>query len=182
MLYYITENKNKIDIAKKFLNPFGIIFKSKDLNVSEIQSDSVEKIAIHKAKEAFSKLKKPLFVSDHFWSIPSLGGFPGAYMKYINTWLTAEDILRLMNGKENRNVILTEALCYIDGHTIKVFKLHHKGKILYDSFGKGLSAQKIISLSKDGKSIAQKLEKDTSALEKGKNWEDFAKWYKKYNQ
>ena len=180
MLYYVTGNQNKIDIAKKFLNPFGIIFESKNLDVIEIQSNSVQEIAIYKAKEAYSKLKKPLFVSDHFWSIPSLGGFPGAYMKYINDWLTPDDILNLMKTKKNREIILTDALCYIDKSTIKIFEMSHKGKILNKSLGKGLPGQTIVSLSRDGKSIAQKLEKNPSALEEGINWENFAKWYKNY--
>lgn len=182
MLYYITENQNKIDIAKKFLNPLGIIFTSKNLDIVEIQSNSVQDIAVHKAKQAFLKFKKPLFVSDHFWSIPSLGGFPGAYMKYVNQWLTADDLLNLMKGKDNRDIILTEALCYIDNSTIKLFGKKHKGKILFKSLGKGLPGQTIVSLSRDGKSIAQKLEKDSSAIESGTNWESFAKWYKSYTK
>lgn len=180
MLYYITENQNKIDIAKKFLNPLEIIFQSKNLDIVEIQSSSIQDVATHKAKEAFLKFKKPLFISDHFWSIPSLGGFPGAYMKYINQWFTADDLLNLMKGKENRDAILTEALCYIDNSTIKTFEMSHRGKVLYESLGQGLPGQTVISLSEDGKSIAQKLEKDPSALEIGTNWANFANWYKDY--
>lgn len=178
MLYYITGNKNKIDVARKFLDRHNVIFTPKDLDVTELQSESIEKVVIHKAKEAFLKLNKPLFVSDHFWSIPALGGFPGAYMRYINKWLKAKDLLNLMADKKNRKAILTEMLCYVDKTTIKTFKQSHLGRVLKKSQGKGMPGFTVISLSKDGLSVAQKIESDPSALEEDKLWEDFARWYK----
>lgn len=178
MLYFITGNKNKIAIAEKFLKPFGIIFEPKDLNIEEIQSDNIEKVAMHKAKNAYSKVKKPLIVTDHFWSIPALGGFPGAYMKYINQWFTPDDVLNLMKNKNDRKAILTEMICYIDEKTIKTFSGTHEGKVLQKQQGGGLATQTVISLSEDGISIAKKLENNPSALDKGTVWEDFAKWYK----
>lgn len=182
MLYFITGNKNKIAIAEKFLKPFGIIFESKNLNIEEIQSDNIEEVAIHKAKDAYSKVRKPLIVTDHFWSIPALGGFPGAYMKYINQWLTPQDFLNLMINKNDRKAILTEMICYIDNRTIKTFRGIHVGKVLQKQQGDGLSTQTVITISEDGISIAKKLESNPSALDKGAVWEEFAKWYKKYNR
>lgn len=178
MLYYITGNKNKINVAEKFLNKYGISFIPKDLSALELQSDSIEEVVIHKAKDAFSKFKKPLFVSDHFWSIPALGGFPGAYMKHINKWFKPSDLLNLMASKKNRKAILTEMLCYIDKNTMKTFKQSHTGTVLKQSQGKGFVGFTVISLTNDGLSVAQKIEKDPSALEEDKLWEDFAKWYK----
>ena len=182
MLYYITGNKNKIAIAEKFLKPLGIIFEPKNLDIEEIQSDNIDEVTIHKAKGAYSKLKKPLIVTDHFWSIPALGGFPGAYMKYINQWLTPQDFLNLMINKNDRKAILTEMICYTDGQTIKTFSGTHVGMVLQKQQGEGLSTQTVISLSEDGISIARKLENDPSALDKGIVWEDFAKWYKNYSK
>lgn len=178
MLYYITGNINKIRVANNFLNKLGVYFAAKDLKVTELQSESIEEVVIHKAKEAFKKLNQPLFVSDHFWSIRALNGFPGAYMKYINKWFKSSDILNLMSDKKDRSAILTEMICYIDKTNLKTFKQSHKGVVLYKSQGKGDVGLTTISLSKDGISIAQKLETNPSSLEEDKLWEDFAKWYK----
>ncbi len=71
MLTFLTSNQNKIDIARKFLSPFKIDFQIESLDVDEIQSNNYEDIAIKKASAAFSSLKKPLFTTDHFWSIPA---------------------------------------------------------------------------------------------------------------
>ena len=181
MLYFITSNKNKIEIAKKFLKPHQIDFEAKDLDITEVQSENIETVATTKAKDAFLKIGKPLIISDHFWSIPALGGFPGAFMKYINLWLTSKDLLRLMKDIKNRKIFLTEMICYIDSKTIKTFSYVHEGKILNQEEGIGLAATKIISLTKDNKSIAQKLIDGPSAIEKGIVWDKFANWFKKYN-
>lgn len=182
MLYYVTSNQNKIAVAQKNLTPLGVHFEPIYLDIVEIQSDSLESVALQKAQEAFNKVKKPLFINDHFWSISALHGFPGAYMKYMNQWLEPEDFLRLMKGKENRDAIQTEALCFTDGNTTKLFTTVHKGKVLEQKEGEGIPAQTIISLSSDNISIAKKLETDPSAIEEYPLWEEFATWYKKYTE
>ncbi len=178
MLYYITSNQNKIAVAKKYLEPFGIVFRSRNLDLTEIQSHDIRQVVEGKAKEAFRIIKKPLFVNDHFWSIPALNGFPGAYMKHINGWFTPEDFLRLMKDKPNRDAILTEAVCYIDKNHLQTFTMQIKGTILEKPQGKGLPALTVISLSGDGQSIAKKLEKDVSAAATHRIWGEFAEFYK----
>lgn len=179
MLYYITGNQNKKDIASKFLSKHGIKIKIKDLNLIEIQSNSLEEVILHKANDAFKKLKKPLFVNDHFWSINALNGFPGAYMKYINNWFTSEDLLILMSNKNNRSAKLKEAICYIDNKTTKIFLKEYDATVLYKKQGKGPAGLTTISLTKDGVSIAKKLEKDVIATQPT-IWKEFADWYKNY--
>ncbi|HEX7042818.1 MAG TPA: non-canonical purine NTP pyrophosphatase [Patescibacteria group bacterium] len=178
MLHYITTNQNKIDIAKKFLTPHEIFFEPQNIELTEIQSKDIKKVVENKAKQAYEIIKTPLFVNDHFWSITALNGFPGAYMKYMNEWLTPDDFLNLMKGKKNREAILTEAVCYIDESRIQTFLMQHKAVILESPKGKGLPALRVISVSGDGLSIAEKLEKDPSAVDVYPIWDEFAKWYK----
>ncbi len=178
MLYYVTGNKNKIAIAQRYLSPLGISITPQALELEEIQSHDIEQIAIHKAKHAFGILQKPLFVNDHGWSFTALNGFPGAYMKYMNEWFTPEDFLHLMQGKENREAILTEVICYIDGHNLKTFSIQHKGEVLHEVQGKGLAATTVTTLSSDRQSIAKKLETNVTSVETYTIWEEFAQWYK----
>lgn len=182
MLYYITGNQNKIDVARKFLTPLGIEFEPKELDLTEIQSENIEEVAISKAKQAFEILQQPLFTNDHGWSITALNGFPGAYMKYINKWLTADDFIRLMDGKENREAILTEVICFIDEKGTKAFTMQHNGKILDKPQGVGIPGTTMISLSDDGISIAKKLETNPSAVENYTLWKELADWYKAKNK
>ncbi|KFM17398.1 dITP-XTP pyrophosphatase protein [Marine Group I thaumarchaeote SCGC AAA799-P11] len=59
-LYFVSSNSHKYKEAKSILDSFGInlgFFKS---NLEEIQSNSLKEIAEKKAKDAFSKCKKPM--------------------------------------------------------------------------------------------------------------------------
>jgi XTP/dITP diphosphohydrolase len=177
MLYFISSNKNKIARAELFLSPFNISFTPKDLELVEIQSHSIEEIAIDKAKNAFDILKQPLFVNDHGWFITALNGFPGAYMKYVNEWFTPQDFLNLMRGKKNREMIFTETICFTDGTTTKTFSETKIGHVLYKSKGKNIPWMTVSSFSDDDTSIAEKLATSPSAINTSKIYEEFAKWY-----
>lgn len=180
MLYYITSNSDKVRVAKKYLEPLGIQIKGKHLDLIEIQSESIEEIATHKAKQAFNKLQHPLFVMDAGWYIPSLNGFPGPYMKYINHWFTPEDFLSLMKNKQDRTIIYKEVFYYIDEHRQKQFVGEKKGKVLKQSQGEGILSWKMISLRSDEKSIAKAWEEHAPPVDRYPLWEEFAQWYKQH--
>lgn len=176
MLYYVTSNKSKIDTARRNLTPFGITFQTQDAELIEIQSDSLEEIAVEKAKHAFKLFQKPLFISDHGWYIPALHGFPGPYMKYINKWFTSEDLLRLVEPYEDRTIIKREVLVYIDSQESKTFVSEINGRILEKPEGNGLPAMRVTTLSKTGKSMARCSEEGINAFDENPIYEEFAFW------
>lgn len=99
-------------------------------------------------------------------------------MKYMNEWFTPEDFLRLTKNLSNREVILTEAVCYKDGNTTKSITKNHIGTLLPDIQGKGLAAMTLVCLSGDGVSVAEKLIQNIPAFDELPIWEEFADWYK----
>src|SRR5688572_23435775 len=101
-IIYLTGNANKFNAAKNALKDSNIQLIQKVLEIEEIQSESVEEISIYKAKIASSKLNSPLIVTDGGVYIKSLNGFPGPFIKYINKWLIGEDLIKLLENKEDR--------------------------------------------------------------------------------
>ena len=91
-IVYVTSNKGKIQVAQKYLGQLGITVEGYHLDMEEIQSHSGEDIITRKAEQAFKAINKALIVSDHFWNIEALKGFPCAYMKYMNEWLKPQDL------------------------------------------------------------------------------------------
>lgn len=174
MLYFVTSNSEKAESAKKQLIPFNISIKIVSLDLTEIQSDSIEIIARDKAQKAYSILKRPLLISDHGWSIPGLNGFPGPYMKYINHWLTAEDLLRLTKELTDRRIILSDVLCYIDADDIKVFNTEFIGQLLPVIKGEGLPAMRLVTMTDDHKSVAQYISEGKDPYINNSNWENLA--------
>lgn len=136
-ILYITGNKYKFENAKKYAEKFGFDLIQKKIAIKEIQSDAIENIAQDKAKQAFDILKQPLIVSDSGWSVPSLKGFPGPYMHYINEWFEVEDFLKLMKGKKDRSIILKHIICAISSKGLKLFKKEIKGKFLKQAENRG---------------------------------------------
>ena len=145
-IFYVTGNSHKFKSAKRNAKDFGVNLIQKKLKIKEIQSSSIEKIAQDKAEKAFNLLKYPLIVSDSGWRIPSLGGFPGPYMHYINNWFDVKDFLKLMGDKKDRSIILEHVVCAISSKGLKLFKEKIEGKFIKQPKGVGLPSDRVIKL------------------------------------
>jgi inosine/xanthosine triphosphate pyrophosphatase family protein len=88
---FLTGNKNKLAEAKEIL-PFD--FDNKNIDLDEIQSIDGRKVIGHKLDEAYSKLKRPVFVDDSSLHIDSMNGFPGALYKFLDKAVGLEGICK----------------------------------------------------------------------------------------
>lgn len=114
IIHFVTGNLYKFQVAEKALEGSGIKLVQEKLDTPEIQSTSVEEISSYSAKWAAEKIGKPVAVTDAGYYIEVLNGFPGPFIKYINQWLTSEDLINLMAGKTNRKVIVRDGLSYCE--------------------------------------------------------------------
>lgn len=113
-IIFVTGNSYKFQIAQKVLESRGLRVIQKKLATPEIQSTDVVEIASFSAKWAAGKLGKPVVLTDAGYYIEALNGFPGPFIKYINIWLTPQDLLKLMQGKKNRRVVVKTCLAYCE--------------------------------------------------------------------
>jgi len=178
---FITTNKEKIESARRHLNKVGLSFATQSLDLTEVQSDDAENIAVLKAEEAYQRTHVPIIISDHNWQIPALGGFPGPYMKFINQWLSTQDIQNLIKPYQDRTIVKTEILCYRDQKGLQVFKCDMRGVILDEARGEGLPVMRVVSLMPDGKTVAECISEGIDMSPDYTIWEDFAAWYKTAN-
>jgi XTP/dITP diphosphohydrolase len=177
MLYYITSNPQKIGIAQKYLSPLNVTIEGKHLDLIEVQSDDIAHIATEKAKQAYAAVNKPLFVNDAGWYITALNGFPGPYMKYMNDWLKADDILDMMRKHTDREVIFREVVCYVDKNGVQQFVGEVKGTVLtMDTAPAEIPSRSIFSLSATNKSIAECWQEGIPSVNNSQIWDDFAEW------
>lgn len=178
-LHYITGNQSKFDNAQAFFKPYGITLTKTKLDIFEIQDSDENAIAQSKAEQAWKQLHEPLFVNDACWIIPTLNGFPGPYMKYINQWFTPQDFINLMKDKSDRSIILRDTIVYVDQHGSQLFTNDHRGTVLESAY---LGEYKrpsdtVISLSKSGLSLAEEIASKSYFLE-GEDvvWKEFVTW------
>lgn len=187
-IYFATTNLDKVQIAKTACSKADFVIKPVSLEIDEIQGEDPEVIVRNKAQQAYDQLGMPTVVSDDTWDIPSLKGFPGAYMKSINYWFTPDDFLRLMDGIEDRRIILHQYLAYTDGNLTEIFKNDIPGQIINESRGinvKTPSMTVIVLDSDDGKTLAEVFEQgEESVVARHKNrpdvWHEFIKWHKTF--
>lgn len=91
-ILFATNNQRKIREAMVACEKFDVEVEQVKLEIDEFQSNDPQKISKEKAEAAFLLVKKPVVVTDTFWNIPALNGFPGAYMKDVAEWLKPEDL------------------------------------------------------------------------------------------
>ncbi len=177
-IHYVTGNNTKFNYAKSFFDKKRIDLVQTKLDISEIQSSDPISIAESKANQAWKKIKEPLFVSDSYWMIPALNGFPGPYMKDINLWFTPQDFLNLMKDKKDRTIILKDTIFYIDNQGFKTFTNDYSGIILEKACGSKYltSIDAIASFSDSKKAIAE--ETSFSFKEERIAWNNFVDWLK----
>ncbi len=172
-LYFVSSNSHKYKEAKSILDSFGIKLGFLKLNLEEIQSNSLKEIAEKKAKDAFSKCKKPLIIEDDGMFIDSLNGFPGPYSSYVFKTIGNKGILKLVPSK--RKAKFVSIITYCDKKTLESFDAKIDGTISKSQKGKGWGYDPIFVPKNSRKTFAEidgknELSHRFKALKKFSNW------------
>lgn len=129
-LIYVTGNNVKYDVALKAFTNTGIVLLQKKLATPEIQSKSVQEVAMYSVSWASKELNQPVIVTDAGFYIEALNGFPGPFIKFVNEWFSADDFINLMKGKTNRTIIIQDCLAYCyPGEEPVVFTGSYQGEL-----------------------------------------------------
>ena len=144
---FITGNSGKFEIAKKIFSSYGVTLSQEKIDTPEIQTLDIEEVAKYSACYVANKLQKPVIVTDVGHYITALGGFSGPFIKFINQTLKAEDILNLMQGKDNRELIMRECLAYAEPNKEPVtFISELKATIAVSAEGEGFPIDEVLIL------------------------------------
>jgi len=108
---FASSNTNKYEEAKKILAELDIELDFFQTDLVEIQDDSLAKIAVQKALNAYDKCKKPVIIEDDGLFIESLSGFPGPYSSYIFNTIGNNGILKLMGDNRDAQFVAIIAFC-----------------------------------------------------------------------
>lgn len=137
-LIFVTGNQKKLEQAKLALSGYDIDLTNQKIDTPEIQETDVKKIAEFSAKYASEKLGKPVVVTDAGYYIKALNGFPGPFIKFVNQWFKPEDLLRLMNGIEDRTIESPVCIAYCEPNSEPVsFTSENIGKLATEAKGEG---------------------------------------------
>ena len=128
-LIFVTGNSGKVREASSILAPMGIKLVQEEMDLPEIQDKDPAKVSEHKAREAFSRLKKPIIVEDTGLRLEAMGGYPGALIKHFLDALGRQGIVDFVRGKDpSAEAACVVTYCGPDGKT-KSFRGSVKGRI-----------------------------------------------------
>lgn len=125
-VYFVTGNKDKLKEAQTILVEFNV--EQIELDLPELQGDP-EKVAEEKAKMAYEKVKKPVFVDDTGLAFNALGGMPGIYIRYFIDNAGPEATSKMLDGFDDKSAYAFTSIGYCDGKQTKVFLGKCEGEI-----------------------------------------------------
>ena len=174
-VFFASSNVHKYEEAEKILSEFGIKLDFYQTNLVEIQDDSLSKIALQKALDAYDKCKKPVIVEDDGLFIDSLSGFPGPFSSYVFKTIGNNGILKLV--EDNRGAKFRAVIAYCDSNKKpKLFEYSISGKISKNLQGKGWGYDPIFIPEKQNKTYAELAEKNKIS-HRYESLKKFADWF-----
>ena len=185
-IIFASSNENKVREARKILSKFGISIIHYDINLIEIQENSLSKIASQKVLDAYEKsrsmknglTKTPsaVIVEDDGLFIDSLGGFPGPYSSYAYDTIGNKGIIQLLQNSEHRDAKFVAIIAYYNGiNEVKLFESSIPGKISKEIEKGGWGYDPIFIPDGESKTYANVLDKDkfshrSASLKKFSDW------------
>ena len=173
-LFFVSSNSHKYHEVKMILDSFGIKLGFLKSNLEEIQSNSLNDIAIKKARDAFSKYKKPIIIEDDGLFIDSLESFPGPYSSYVFKTIGNKGILNLLKNK--RKAKFVSIITYCDKTILQSFNGKLNGIISKSQKGKGWGYDPIFIPNNSKKTFADMNNKNELS-HRYKALKNFSKWY-----
>ena len=171
---FVTSNVNKYEEAEKILAEFGIKLGHWQRDLIEIQDDSLRKIAVQKAQDAYNQIEEPLIVEDDGLFIDSLSGFPGPFSSYVFKTIGNNGILKMIG--DNRDAQFVSVIVFRDAHFYTSFESKVAGTISKNIQGNGWGYDPIFVPENQNKTYAELSEKNKLS-HRYESLKKFADWF-----
>ena len=183
MITFITGNEHKVKEAENIFKLFGVELEHIDLGYMEPQG-TLEDVARFGAKYACQELNRSVFVEDAGLFIRSLNGFPGTYSKFVQNSLGNQNILKLMDGVDDRYAEFRSVIGYCTPNSEpKVFLGRVEGQIAFEERGTlGFAYDPLFLVPEIGKTFGELTTEEKNQYSHRRNaLEKFINWYANQN-
>ena len=183
MITFITGNEHKVKEAENIFKLFGVELEHIDLGYMEPQG-TLEDVARFGAKYACQELNRSVIVEDAGLFIRALKGFPGTYSKFVQNSLGNQNILKLMDGVDDRYAEFRSVIGYCTPNSEpKVFLGRVEGQIAFEERGKlGFAFDPLFLVPEVGKTFGELTTEEKNQFSHRRNsLEMFINWYTSQN-
>jgi XTP/dITP diphosphohydrolase len=173
-LYFVTSNENKLREARRIL---GVPIKQLKMEIIEPQLWDIREVSKEKAKQAYDRVHKPLFVEDTAIYIHSLAGFPGPFISWVRQTIGNRGLLKLMEGVKDRRAETKAVITFYDGKMLKQFVGSVEGELAEAERGGGWGFDPIFVHNGYGKTYGELgEEKKNEISHRALAFKKFKKW------
>ncbi|MEM1622704.1 MAG: XTP/dITP diphosphatase [Sulfolobales archaeon] len=109
-LYLVSRNQGKIKELSYLSREYGIELIPLDIPKVEVQSESLQEVALYSATVAYLTVRKPVIVEDSGLYIKQLKMFPGALSSYVYKTIGVRGVLKLMEGVKDRGAFFKSVI------------------------------------------------------------------------
>ncbi len=173
---FVTSNEGKVEEAREYLADVEAV-EQLSYDYTEIQSDSLEEIAIYGARETYEAIGDtiPVIVDDTGLFVEALGGFPGPYSAYVEDTVGVERVWQLVESEENRRAHFRTVLAYVHEGGVETFSGSVGGTIVAPRGEGGFGYDPIFEYN--GQTLAEMdLEEKNAISHRGRALATFADW------
>lgn len=175
---FASTNQNKYREVQSILSSYGITVDFAQVNLVEVQSDSLEDIAREKAKSAFAQIGRPVIIEDDGLFIDALKGFPGQYSSFVYKTIGNEGVLKLLAGQAGRAASFRSLIAFYDGKSLSISEGKVDGRISDKITEGGWGYDPIFIPAETDLTFAQLQDKKNEYSHRRKALEKFALWYR----
>ena len=164
---FVTSNANKWQEAQRIL---GYGLERSELELPELQAETVAEVALAKAQAAYAQLGRPVIVEDAGLELYALAGFPGPFIKYWEKLGGLSSICRAADGLGDRRVraVCALGICSKQGSEVVVgavegmLAIHPRGSsgfgwdAIFAPHGEGRTFGEMTPAEKDARSHRRK--------------------------
>lgn len=124
---FVTGNPNK---AKEAGDILGISLEQVEVpDLYEIQTQDLDELVSHKAQQAYDALGCPILVEDSGLAFHAWKGLPGALVKWFETTVGCEGMLKMLQSFNERRAKAICCLAIHDGNQIQIVRGEVEGTI-----------------------------------------------------
>jgi len=187
VVFFATGNFHKFNEAHNILSELDIAMGMLRVKDTEMQSDSLIKIARASALDAFRRCRLPVIVEDAGLFIDALNGFPGPYAAYAYKTIGNKGVLKLLETTNSRKAAFRSVIAYCDSVSgaSMCFDGEATGKIIKEERVAGdkssFGFDPIFQPEGSTKTFAEMtLEEKNGFSHRAKAVRQFAEWYRKF--
>ncbi len=154
-VFLLTGNPEKVKSARKAFEGTGIELEQLDKDYPEIQASSSLEVARHTVEQALEDYDRPVIREDHSVYLDAIPGFPGPYMSYFDSEISAETLLDILEDKPRTGYFEIVAVLGLPDGDIEEYKFRVPIEISEEIRGVGRNWDRVMKLEDGEKTFAE---------------------------